>query len=202
MAEENKTSLTGNEFIDKYRKPVSDYIESFYPSSARSVEAKTIIPRSLPLHKNSVSLYYDMFDENRVKQALHKYIRKEEKAINFDKYRNLTFVEKLILYANEKQQTFPEVYKKANLDRRLFSKMLSTPNYNPSKDTAIALVLALELNLENATDMLNRAGYALSHSDRRDIIIEYFIREGIYDIYKINVFLYSMQEKPLGRNPE
>ena len=143
-----------------------------------------------------------MFDEDRVKQALHKYIRKEEKAINFDKYRNLTFVEKLILYANEKQQTFPEVYKKANLDRRLFSKMLSNSNYNPSKDTAIALVLALELNLENATDMLNRAGYALSHSDRRDIIIEYFIREGIYDIYKINVFLYSMQEKPLGRNPE
>ena len=196
MSEEN-VKIADNEFVNKHREAVSDYIESICPKKERVAYSSAIYP-----NRFIVSAYDDMFDEDRVKQALHKYIRKEEDAINLDKYRNLTFVEKMIFYVNENKRSFPEVYKRANLDRRLFSKMISTPNYNPSKDTAIAIVLALELNLENATDMLNRAGYALSHSDRRDIIIEYFIREGIYDIYKINVFLYSMQEKPLGRNPE
>ena len=181
MAEEIVKSVD-NEFIRKHRKSLSEYIEKCYP-----------------LNHICCSISRDMFDKDRVRHYMGMALRQSGE-MDLNKCKNLTFVEKLLEYIGAKGLSFPEVYKKANVDRRLFSKMASTPNYNPSKDTAIALVLALKLNLENATDMLERAGYALSHSDRRDIIIEYFISEGIYDLYKINVFLYSMNEKPLGRN--
>lgn len=173
-----------NEFVKKHKKAVIEYIE------------KNVLSRQYSI---CYSCNIDRFDKDRMKFYMGDALRRNGDT-SIPLCTNLTFVEKLIQYMDEKKLDNPEVYKKANVDRRLFSKMLSNPKYNPSKDTAIALVLALKLNLENATDMLERAGYALSHSDKRDIIIEYFISEGIYDLYNINVFLYLMNEKPLGRN--
>ena len=89
--------------------------------------------------------------------------------------------------------------KAAQMDRRLFSKMMSDRNYKPSKDTAVALVIALELSLKQANDLLSRAGYALSHSNKRDVIIEYFIRERIYNLSDINEVLYRLDQKIIGR---
>jgi O-acetyl-ADP-ribose deacetylase len=91
-----------------------------------------------------------------------------------------------------------EVYKKANLDRKLFSKIRSGNGYTPSKRTAIALAIALELSLSETEDLLKKAGYALSRSSKFDIIVEYFIKEKKYNIQEINVVLFSYDQPILG----
>ena len=92
-----------------------------------------------------------------------------------------------------------DVYKAANIDRRLFSKIASDRTYKPSKDTCIALALALRLSIDDANDILSRAGYTLSHSSKRDVVIEYFFRERVYDLNDMNEVLYRLGQKPLGR---
>lgn len=113
---------------------------------------------------------------------------------------NQTFVDRLLHYINEKGVRDSEVYKAAQVDKRLFSKMVSNREYKPSKDTAIALALALELSLEEATDMLSRAGYTFSHSNKRDIIIEFFFREKVYNLMDANDVLYRLNQKLIGRS--
>ena len=108
------------------------------------------------------------------------------------------FSRTVIRLIDEKNMTDTECYKKANLDRKLFSKLRSDPEYRPSKRTAVALALALELTLDETRDLLARAGYALSPASRFDIIIEYFIRNGSYDIDTINETLFEFDEQLLG----
>lgn len=91
-----------------------------------------------------------------------------------------------------------EVYKKANLDRRLFSKIRNNKGYMPSKRTVIALAIALELSLDETNDLLRRAGYALSHSQVFDVIVEYFILHGKYDVFEINEVLFRYDQPLLG----
>ena len=112
---------------------------------------------------------------------------------------NQTFVDRLLFYINEKGVKDSEVYKAAQVDKRLFSKMVSNREYKPSKDTAVALALALELSLNEANDMLSRAGYAFSHSNKRDIIIEFLFREKIYNLIDANDILYRLRQKLIGR---
>ena len=112
---------------------------------------------------------------------------------------DMSFVDKMLEYINQKQLRDSTVYKAAQVDRRLFSKIVSDRTYKPSKDTCIAFVLALQLSLDEATDMLSRAGYTLSHSSKRDVIIEYFIREKVYNLNDINEVLFRLEQKTLGR---
>lgn len=112
---------------------------------------------------------------------------------------NQTFVDRLLYYINKKSVRDSKVYKAAQVDKRLFSKMVCNREYKPSKDTAIALALALELPLDEANDMLSRAGYTFSHSNKRDIIIEFFFREKIYNLIDANDVLYSLNQKLIGR---
>lgn len=113
---------------------------------------------------------------------------------------NQTFVDRLLHYINEKGVRDSEIYKAAQVDKRLFSKMISNREYKPSKDTAIALALALELSLDEANDMLSRAGYTFSHSNKRDIIIEFFFREKVYNLMDANDVLYQLNQKLIGRS--
>ena len=120
-------------------------------------------------------------------------------ARKLDECLNLTFVDMLTRYINEKGWRDSRVYKAAQIDRRLFSKIMSDREYKPAKDTALALAIALELTLQQTNDLLDRAGYTLSHSNKRDVIIEYFIREGVHNLADINEVLYKLDQKIIGR---
>ena len=135
---------------------------------------KEIIPESIPFPCEAKSL--------------------EQRLVDLDK----TFQEYLFMLIDRKGLKDPDVYKKANIDRKHFSKIRSKKDYMPSKKTALALAIALELSLDETRDLLGRAGLALSPSIMFDKIIEYCIANGEYDTYEINCVLFKYGQDTLG----
>ena len=108
------------------------------------------------------------------------------------------FTETLLKLIDERGKKDSEVYKKANISKQHFSKIRNNPNYKPTKPTAIALALALELDLEQTRDLIGRAGYALTNSSKFDLIIRYFIEQKNYNVVEINIALYERDQSLLG----
>ena len=98
----------------------------------------------------------------------------------------------------EKDFWVSEVYKKANIDRKLFSKIRCNEDYIPKKQTVLAFVFALELNLDETVDLISRAGMALSPGSKFDLILSYCIENGIYDLFEVNSLLFEYGQPLLG----
>ena len=108
------------------------------------------------------------------------------------------FTETLLNLIGKTGKKDSEIYKKANISKQHSSKIRNNPNYRPTKPTAIALALALGLRLEDTKDLIGRAGYALTNSNKFDLIIRYFIEQGNYNVAEINIALYELDQPLLG----
>lgn len=138
----------------------------------------------------------DDIDKEAKKRAAEK--RAAEDRVAFYLEQTNTFPVVLMQHIKDKGKNKVDIYKRANIDRKLFSKISSRKDYLPSKRTIIALALALELSLEETSDLLMRAGFALSDGILFDVIIEYFISHGKYDIFEINNVLVAYKQPTLG----
>ena len=159
------------EYIDKVYieppKPVLGFAEKKCRKPAARVYADACVPNAEPVYQ-SLNEKLDSLDES--------------------------FSQMLLRLIDGRKMTDSDCYKKAHIDRKLFSKIRSNPDYKPSKITVIAFIIALELPLNEAKDMLGKAGYALSHSSKFDVIIEYYILSKNYDIFEINEALYYFDQ--------
>lgn len=137
---------------------------------------------------NANAIHHDTFLNSHKSQELNKAVDTSEE----------TFSEMIIRKIRENGIKNSDCYKKAHIDRRLFSKIISDPFYTPQKTTAISFALSLELSLLEFEDMLRKAGFALSNTYPFDLIIKYLILNNIYDINFINEILFHYEQSPLG----
>jgi hypothetical protein len=132
-------------------------------------------------------------------QHLESYQEKKKDIDDFiEENKDDPFVKKLFHYIDQSGKKDSEIYNKAGIDRRLFSKIRSNEDYHLSKNNVIALCLALELKLKEAKELLGTCGYSLSNSSNFDLIIVFFINKEIYDLDVINEALYKFNFKPIG----
>ena len=112
----------------------------------------------------------------------------------FYKFSVTDFRALLFRYPNRSGCTNPEIYRAAQIDRKLFSAIYTKPHYQPSRGTVIRLALALQLTLPEAMEFMERAGYALSSARPGDLVVTYYISRGVYDLMTIEAALYEIGE--------
>lgn len=169
------------------------------------------------LLKHEMSIYLVLYDSQSIQvvhEEIEQYIDDHYVHIHYECYqrnvcayscledlmnqKNETFSQMLLRKIDEKNLKDSQVYKKANIDRRHFSKIRSQKNYQPTKKTVLCLAIALELSLDETKDLLMKAGFAFSNASKFDLIVEYYIENENYDIYQINQTLFDYHLDILG----
>ena len=180
----------------KLFRDVQEYIDDVYVEShvRRNVERSRKRlwhedeDAALNLDRSLASTYHEMPVPSAAQPDWDKMLRQTDEG----------FSDALLRLIDEKGLTDAQCYKRANVDRKLFSKIRSNPEYRPSKPTVFAFAVALELSLPETKRFLNKAGFALSHSSKFDIILEYFIKNRLYNVFEINEVLFQFDMPLLG----
>lgn len=137
-------------------------------------------------------------ETGRYEKLSDRYADHEDRLRRILQHQDEGFSQRLMRMIDQRGMTDPECYRRANIDRRLFSKIRTNHHYQPSKQTALAFAVALRLNRQETDELLQSAGLALSHSSRFDLVVEYFINEGVFDVMRINEALYAFDLPLLG----
>lgn len=142
------------------------------------------LERYILLHQNSHYELYMQSPSDITPEELEEYIKSRRKR---------SFQQLLFQFIDSAGAADADIYKKAGIDRRHFSKIRSNSAYRPLKKTVLSFILALELNTDEAEELLEAAGYSFSGSEERDLVLQFFLENGIYDCDKINLALHHFQ---------
>lgn len=185
-------------------KDLMEDVESFISENVVESKQKAFSrKRSIILQEHEYSLSDDMEPELIVHDAMEMPACPSSSRFDDDleselRKMDVPFSEMLLHLIDAKGKNDVEVYKKANIDRKLFSKIRKGHGYTPRKPTILALCIALELTLQETIELLARAGYAFSRASKFDIIVEYFITHRRYNIFEINQVLFAYDQPQLG----
>ncbi len=177
------------------------------PAAPKAAEAGGAAPKKrkgfLPSRKEKEALQETVFEATEACAPYPTQPLEDMSAVpagldDFLRQRDEGFRDMLLRKIDERGITDADCYKAANIDRKLFNKIKNSKSYRPGKSTVLALAVSLHLPLEETKEMLKKAGFSLSHSTKFDLIVEFFIREGNYDIYQINEALFYYDQKLLG----
>ena len=184
---------------EKLFQSVASYIDEYYVEAQGAVSRKERRCRIRQRHQTEIC------ESSAIPEGISVCRTIDEpcgtKAVSLEdmlKQADAGFTETLLKLIDKSGKKDSEIYKKANLSKQHFSKIRNNPAYKPTKPTAIALALALELNLEDTKDLIGRAGYALTNSSKFDLIIRFFIEQGNYNVVEINITLYEFDQVLLG----